>query len=191
MRLSAMGVLRAEEEKTIVGRVDRTAEGNETFAEPTLLAPFRFIYLLRFFLFFRFLSSFECWSPLARLHLVFPPASRRFFCLRRFAIFHRLFAAYVPESDTHTYRSKGTRVVRGRKRRGERGTSSRDGKTSTESVQARKREREREKLVKGKAANTRIFIYANGIRIQLIVRSHTRSDSRDGCSGIVPACQFT
>ena len=68
-----MGVLRAEEEKTIVGRVDRTAEGNETFAEPTLLAPFRFIYLLRFFLFFRFLSSFECWSPLARLHLVFPP----------------------------------------------------------------------------------------------------------------------
>ena len=133
----------------------------------------------------------------ARLLLVFPPsATRRFFCPRRFAIFHRLFAAYVLRSDTHTYRSKGTRQ---KTPRGERRTSSRDGKTSTESrtemkarAREKKTEREREsaRLVKGKAANTRIFIYANGIRIQLIVRSHTRSDSRDGYSGIVPACQF-
>lgn len=48
------------------------------------------------------------------------------------------------------------------------------------------RERENEK----EAANTHIFIYANGIRSRLIVQPHTRGDSRDGYPGIVAACQF-
>lgn len=35
----------------------------------------------------------------------------------------------------------------------------------------------------GEAVNTRIFIYANGMRSRLIVQPHTRSDSRDGLPG--------
>lgn len=98
----------------------------------------------------------------------------------------------------HAYAPLEGHEVRGRKRDGERRTP-RDGKTSNEKgtemeaaaarTRGKERERERGSMV-GEAANTRIFIYANGIRIQLIVRSHTRGDSRDGYSGIVPACQF-
>jgi len=41
----------------------------------------------------------------------------------------------------------------------------------------------------GEAANTRMFIYANGIRSRLIVRPHTLSDSLDGQPGDHSTCQ--
>lgn len=41
----------------------------------------------------------------------------------------------------------------------------------------------------GEAANTCIFIYANRIRSRLIVRPHTRDDSRNGSPGVHPTCQ--
>lgn len=46
------------------------------------------------------------------------------------------------------------------------------------------RRREERACGEGEAANTRIFIYANGMRSRLIVRPHTRGDSRDGYPGV-------
>lgn len=56
---------------------------------------------------------------------------------------------------------------------------------------ARMRSREEKKKSvdacgEGEAVNTRIFIYANGIRSRLIVQPHTHSDSRDGLPGRRP-----
>jgi len=54
----------------------------------------------------------------------------------------------------------------------------------------RRRKEERRRIRwGGEAANTRIFIYANGIRSWLIVRPHIHSDSRDGYPGIHLTCQ--
>lgn len=105
----------------------------------------------------------------------------------RFPWHSRLFTDYLRPTSGCGHRSRGTGFDEGNTKVKER---CQEVEKRASKIELRWKWRDEREWGPREEANTRIFIYANGIRIQLIVRPHTRSDSRDGYSGIVSACQF-